>query len=199
MKYGFFFKNRKRISFLTLITVLCQIIWFQAFQVSAQDQVKAQVSLPDKASVQVNGKQVNSGAEVFSGDQIENLSDSPIDVQIGNIGLLKVQGKTKVTLTFGKGNMQAVVQSGCVSLFVEPANNGSVIGSTGEKKVEMPTQVTSLNSCAIKPSGGLVTGGRGIMLPVLIGALAGGGLLAYLFVIRPNTCRDTVSPAAPGC
>jgi hypothetical protein len=151
--------------------------------VSVPQQLVGRLSTRDNKPVMVNGLSAATGASVASGATIETKAEESASVNVGPLGRLDISPNTKVVLTFGPGELKALVNFGCVKLTALKNIRGEVATEQGTVGTTDPATGGVIENCQTGTTPAVVgQGGGGVLfgldLPQTIAVLTGGGLAA---------------------
>ncbi|HEY8223672.1 MAG TPA: hypothetical protein VIG25_00250 [Pyrinomonadaceae bacterium] len=151
--------------------------------VSVPQQLVGRLSTRDNKPVMVNGLSAATGASVASGATIETKAEESASVNVGPLGRLDISPNTKVVLTFGPGELKALVNFGCVKLTALKNIRGEVATEQGTVGTTDPATGGVIENCKPGTTPAVVgQGGGGVLfgldLPQTIAVLTGGGLAA---------------------
>src|SRR5258706_409484 len=168
----------------------------------APPPIKAVVTTNGNRPITVNGSQVVSGATIVAGSVIETPDLIGGTINLGGLSNLEIAPNTKLTIDFDEnGNMRVTLVRGCATartkqnVIAEVDTEQGVAGKTDPKRkgflgVCFPLGATS-PTVTVAESAGAAAAGGGILLAVILGGVAAGVTLPFVFR------GSNPSPSAP--
>ena len=152
--------------------------------------------------ITVNGAQVSGGATIVAGSVIETPDLIGGTISIGSLSNLEIAPNTKLTIDFDEnGNMRVTLVRGCATVRTKQNVLGEVDTVQGVAGKTDPKRKGFLGVCfplgasaptvTVAESAGAAAAGGGILLAIILGGVAAGVSLPFVF-------RGTnPSPSAP--
>ena len=168
----------------------------------APPPIKAVLTTKGNRPITVNGSQVASGATIVAGSVIETPDLIGGTINLGGLSNLEIAPNTKLTIDFDEnGNVRVKLVRGCATVRTkqnvlgEVDTEQGVAGKTDPKRkgflgVCFPLGATS-PTVTVAESAGAAAAGGGILLAVILGGVAAGVGLPFVFR------GSNPSPSAP--
>ena len=157
-----------------------------------QQQLLGRLTTKSNKPILINGVSGATGASIVSGTTLETRADESATVDIGPLGRVEISPNTKVVLTFDeKGDIRALILSGCVVLTANRNTRGELANESGTISTTERETGGVLRNCPERVGGGEGEGGLfGIGVAATVAVLTAGGLVA----LTPLFFQNNPSP-----